>query len=312
MSTARRVLTLVLLTGVAHAQPPEQPEQPAEKEFAISGRVIDALGKPVRGALVHIENQTDGVRTDRNGRYRIMAPMGATLIVEAPGFNPSIATAASLALDDIVMLTIEQTNEPIEVSGEAPAEAPGAAQLDRQELQRVPGTGGDVVRALTVMPGVVNLQIPLGYSGVVIRGSSPQDSKVLIDDFEIPVLFHNIGFRAVVPAEAIETLDFIPGGFDVGYGRASSGIVSLTTRPGSDERTTQAEVSFIDGGLLAQGRIDKKTRYMFGVRRSTIDSRTSGDWRYRASARSIRSSSTRRRTPRPRRNASTTRRGFCG
>jgi len=38
-------------------------------------------------------------------------------------------------------------------------------------IERVPGTGGDVVRTLTVMPGVVNLQLPLGYSGVVIRGS---------------------------------------------------------------------------------------------------------------------------------------------
>src|SRR5262249_31934576 len=117
----------------------------------------------------------------------------------------------------------------------------------------------------------VNLQIPLGYSGVVIRGSSPQDSKVLVDDFEIPVLFHNIGFRAVVPAEAIEALDYIPGGFDVSYGRASSGIVSLRSRAGSDRRTTQAEVSLIDGGLLAQGPIDSSTRYLVAFRRSTID-----------------------------------------
>ena len=127
------------------------------------------------------------------------------------------------------------------------------------------------MRALTVMPGVVNLQIPLGYSGVVIRGSSPQDSKVLIDDFEVPVLFHNIGFRAIVPAETIASLDFIPGGFDVAYGRASSGIVLLTTRPGDDKRSTQAEISVIDGGLLAQGPVGEKTRYMFALRRSTID-----------------------------------------
>src|SRR5947207_1117176 len=83
----------------------------------------------------------------------------------------------------------------------APQASPGAAALDRKELQRIPGTGNDIVRSLTAMPGVVNLQIPLGYLGVVIRGSSPQDSKVLVDDFEIPVLFHNIGFRALLPAE---------------------------------------------------------------------------------------------------------------
>jgi hypothetical protein len=118
---------------------------------------------------------------------------------------------------------------------------------------------------------VVNLQIPLGYSGVVIRGSSPQDSKVLIDGFEVPVLFHNIGFRAVTPAETIQTLDFIPGGFDVAFGRASSGIVGLTTRAGGDKRAAQAEVSFIDGGLIAQGPINSNTQYLFALRRSTID-----------------------------------------
>ncbi|MDQ3365982.1 MAG: TonB-dependent receptor [Myxococcota bacterium] len=277
----RLALVLCLGAGAAYAQPTPPAPSPSPlpeggtpiegKVFKISGRVIDALGRPVRNALVRIETGTDGVRTDRNGRYRIDAPLGATLIIEAATFNAGLATVAGLALDDVVLLTLEQTNETIEITGEAPAAAPGAAKLDREELQRVPGTGGDIVRALTVMPGVVNLQIPLGYSGVVIRGSSPQDSKVLIDDFEVPVLFHNIGFRAIVPAETIATLDFIPGGFDVAYGRASSGIVKLDTRAGSDERTTQAEVSFIDGGLVAQGPSGGKTTYMVALRRSTID-----------------------------------------
>jgi hypothetical protein len=161
--------------------------------------------------------------------------------------------------------------ETIEVHGEAPAAAPGAASLDRSELQRIPGTGGDFVRALTAMPGVVNLQIPLGNTGVVIRGSSPQDSKILVDGFEVPEVFHNVGLRAVLPAEAIESLDYIPGGFDTSFGRATSGIIKLTTRPGSAERTEQAEVSLLDGGLLVQGSIGAATRYMFGLRRSTLD-----------------------------------------
>ena len=249
------------------------PEQPAPPDLAIKvrGRVINSLGRPVRGAKVSIEGEAQQVPTGADGWFTINAPIGATLVIEATNYEVGLATVSDAKLDDIVLLTTAQTSETIEVSGEAPPPSPGAAKLDRQELQRVPGTGGDVVRALTVMPGVVNLQIPLGYSGVVIRGSSPQDSKVLIDDFEIPVLFHNIGFRAVVPAEAIQSLDFIPGGFDVGFGRASSGIVALTTRPGSEDRTTQAEVSMIDGGLLAQGAIGPRTRYMFGLRRSTID-----------------------------------------
>src|SRR6185295_3898972 len=169
------------------------------------------------------------------------------------------------------MLAAGSHAETIEVTGKPPPPSPGAAELDRRELQRIPGTGNDIVRSLTAMPGVVNFQFPIGYSGVVIRGSSPQDSKVLVDGFEVPVLFHNIGFRALVPAEAIQSLDYIPGGFDVQYGRASSGIVALETRPGSERRTAQAEISLIDGGLLAQGRAGEKTTYMVGLRRSTID-----------------------------------------
>ncbi|MGE3455048.1 MAG: carboxypeptidase regulatory-like domain-containing protein [Kofleriaceae bacterium] len=284
MLSTRRCVVVALLVGsfggIAAAQPPPEPapEQPAPEPpaptgetISVSGRVINAMGRPMRGATVTIEGTEITTKTDRSGQFKIDAPLGATLIVESRGHGVGLANVTGRSLDDIVLLTEAQTSETIEIEGNAPAASPGAAQLDRQELQRVPGTGGDVVRALTVMPGVVNLQIPLGYSGVVIRGSSPQDSKVLIDDFEVPVLFHNIGFRAIVPAETIASLDYIPGGFDVAYGRASSGIVLLTTRPGSEQRTTQAEISVIDGGLLAQGMIGDRTRYMVGLRRSVID-----------------------------------------
>jgi len=271
------LFTVLAWVGTASAQepPPEPPPGPAPPAVlpvaSITGRVIDAFGKPVASATVSVEGGTETAVTDRNGKFRISAAIGASLVIEHGGFDPALANVSATALDDVVMLKAGTNSETIEITGEAPAAAPGAAVLERRELQRIPGTGNDVVRALTAMPGVVNFQLPLGYSGVVIRGSSPQDSKVLIDGFEVPVLFHNIGFRALVPAEAIQTLDYIPGGFDVQYGRASSGIVSLETRPGSDQRTTQAEVSLIDGGVLAQGKAGSKTRYMFGLRRSTID-----------------------------------------
>lgn len=290
-----RYLSVVVVTtsSVASAQPPapEQPapEQPAPEQpptpdpppvpdvdlsappIVTRGRVIDALGRPVRGATVTVEGSDATTTTDRTGWYRIEARLGASLIVERKGYGVGLGTVTGLRSDEIVLLSEAQLAETIEIESQAPVAAPGAAQLDRKELQRVPGTGGDIVRALTVMPGVVNLQVPLGYSGVVIRGSSPQDSKVFVDDFEVPVLFHNIGFRAIVPAETIDSLDFIPGGFDVAYGRATSGIVLLKTRAGSDQRSAQAEISVIDGGLLAQGPAGENTRYMFALRRSTID-----------------------------------------
>jgi hypothetical protein len=267
--------TVLAWAGSAAAQepPPAPPAAPSPDApvATITGRVIDALGRPVAGARVSVDGGTEITTTDRSGAFKISAAIGAGLVIQRDGYDPALANVTATQIEDVVMLLAGSHAETIEITGQAPPPSPGAAELDRRELQRIPGTGNDVVRALTAMPGVVNFQLPIGYSGVVIRGSSPQDSKVLVDGFEIPVLFHNIGFRALLPAESIDSLDYIPGGFDVSYGRATSGIVALTTRAGADQRTTQAEISAIDGGLLAQGKAGAKTHYMVGFRRSTID-----------------------------------------
>lgn len=192
----------------------------------------------------------------------------------ATGRSAAAQPAPDIEPDAVVPFDAEydaQTAETIEVHSEPPPSSPGAAVIDREELERIPGSGGDLVRTLTAMPGIVNTQLPTGFSGLVIRGSAPQDSKILIDGFEVPLLYHSLAFRAIVPTEAIDALEYIPGGFDVGHGRATSGIVALKTRAGSDTSSEQLELAVLDASGLVQGKLGKHTRYMLAVRRSTID-----------------------------------------
>jgi hypothetical protein len=105
---------------------------------------------------------------------------------------------------------------------------------------------------------------------VVIRGSAPEDSRILVDGFEIPLLYH-IGLRSIIPTQAIAGLEYIPGGFDVAYGRASSGIVSVTTRGGGETLAGQAETSVIDGGVIGHGPVGKRGNVLVAVRRSVVD-----------------------------------------
>jgi hypothetical protein len=160
--------------------------------------------------------------------------------------------------------------EVISVEAEAPPAVPGAVRASRDELAAMPGTAGDLMQALAAMPGVASTALPLGASGVVIRGSSPQDSKILIDGFEVPVLYHDLGFRSVVREQAIDTLDYLPGGFDASLGRATSGIVSLTTRAGGDGPRVEFDNSTGDLGAVIQGK-SGDLRYMVAARRSMID-----------------------------------------
>ncbi len=232
----------------------------------VHGRVTDALGTPVRGATVSCGEIN--TTTNARGEYSLACVAGADLLVLRDGYGAGLGTASD-AMDDIVVLSEAQSTETIEVQSEAPVAAPGAARVTREQIQRIPGTGNDIMRSLQAMPGVASYPLPLGASGVVIRGSSPQDSKILVDDFEIPSLYHSIGFKSIVPAESIDTLEYIPGGFDVAYGRAASGIVNLTTRAGG-ATGQQAELSGNDASLLAQGT-EGRFRYTIAARRSVID-----------------------------------------
>jgi hypothetical protein len=234
---------------------------------------VDAAGAPVPGVVVTVEGAAVGAAgavTDAEGRFAIGdTPSGASLVAAKDGYAIALGTAGDGA--DIVLLAETQAAETITVTGEAPPSTLGATRLRREELQRLPGTGNDVMRALSAMPGVTSAQFPLSGSGLVIRGSSPQDSKLLIDDFEVPALYHDVGFRSIVPSEAIESLEYVPGGFDVAYGRAASGIVHLTTREGAETASEQAEISAGEASALAQGRLGERGRYMVALRRSAFD-----------------------------------------
>ena len=279
----RRTVVAILLVARGAAAEPVQLVRPADIMPAIRGRVIDASGKPIAGATVSIAPTEAAPRaaatataaaraaiTDAQGGFTLVgAPSGTGLVVLRDGYTAGLATA-SPEVGDIVLYPDALAGETITVTGEAPPPAQGAGRLARADLERLPGGGNDAIRALDAMPGVVSFPFPLAAAGIAIRGSSPQDSKVLIDGFEVPRLYHDIGFRSIIPAEALEQIDYIPGGFDVAFGRASSGIVNVTTRPGSDATGRQAEVSSSDGGVLAQGAF-ARGRYLLAFRRSVID-----------------------------------------
>ncbi len=242
---------------------------------AVTGRILDSSGKPIAGAKIVIDGTTISTESAADGSFTLAAPIGVTLVISTDDYEISLVQVQGATLPDIELLGLGETasGEIIEVVGEAPIAAPGATTLDRREISSVAGTGNDLLASVDILPGVTSSGFggPTSFNGVVIRGSSPEDSKILIDGFEVPFLYHTVGFRSILPTESIDTLEYLPGGFDVSYGRASSGILSVTTRPGEQKFGAQAELSVIDGGVLAQGSAGKDKSYLVAVRRSTID-----------------------------------------
>jgi hypothetical protein len=166
---------------------------------------------------------------------------------------------------------VTATSEQIEISEPRPHDEPGDASLTRDEIAHVPGTRNDAVDSVRSMPGVGNVP-SIGYgTGLVIRGTSPAESKIFVDGFAIPILYHLGGLSSVIPTEMIDGLLYKPGAFGVDHGGATGGLVEVASRRGADQLRGFADVSFIAAQGLVQGPIGRHGNFAVAVRRSYID-----------------------------------------
>ncbi|NOZ86870.1 MAG: TonB-dependent receptor [Deltaproteobacteria bacterium] len=143
-------------------------------------------------------------------------------------------------------------------------------EIDREEVEKSPGTFGDPVRVVQNFPGVA--RAPFGLGLIAVRGASPADTGIFVDGHEVPLLFHFLGGPSVLPFEIVDSVDFYPGGTGPAYGNKMAGIVNVRTRPGRRERYFgQADIDLIDAGAILEGPLGDKGSIIAGVRRSYID-----------------------------------------
>ena len=142
--------------------------------------------------------------------------------------------------------------------------------IDKEELTRIPGTRGDALRAVELLPGVA--RPPFGIGLLIVRGSAPGDSEAFIDGTPVPLIYHFGGLTSVYNSYSLEKIDFFPGNFSVRYGRRIGGIVEVTTKdPARDRIHGVAEVSVIDTFVTIEAPLGDKVSISGGLRRSFID-----------------------------------------
>jgi len=147
-------------------------------------------------------------------------------------------------------------------------------QLTREEVKKIPGTFGDPVRVVENLPGMARAP---GIGGqLIVRGANPSNTGVYFDGVEIPLLYHFGGLTSVVNAEFLDDINFYPGGFSGYYGRATAGIVDVSSRE-LNMKTFRgyAEVDLLDSGFFFGGPVKlgnlPKFTFAAAARRSYLD-----------------------------------------
>jgi len=256
-----------------------EPLPPAEATSIVHGVIRDKdTGRPLPGVSVYLTESGAVAITDESGRFEFegVAAGPATVVAVDPSYRKGTArievpdSGPAPALD-IGLVPLNLRADEVLVEVERQRQAAGETVLRREEITRVPGARGDMLQAVQSLPGVARVDQIGPQDGLVIRGSSPADSRIFVDGFEIPILYHFGGIQSVIPSEMIDSLTYTPGGFGVEYGKASAGIIDVRTRSGSKDYSGFGEVSFINTAGLARGPIGSKGNFTAGVRRSYID-----------------------------------------
>ncbi|HEX7479911.1 MAG TPA: TonB-dependent receptor [Polyangiales bacterium] len=142
--------------------------------------------------------------------------------------------------------------------------------IGREELTRIPGTRGDALRAVEILPGVG--RPPMGAGVIIVRGSAPADTQVLLNGIPVQLLYHFGGLTSFINSSLLESVDFYPGNFSVRYGRRRGGIIEATVAdPPRDKLHGIVDLNLIDGSLLAQGPITSNWEFAAAARRSWVD-----------------------------------------
>ena len=145
-----------------------------------------------------------------------------------------------------------------------------------EEIRRSPGGFEDVVRALSVLPGVARQSA--GRNDLIVRGGAPSENLYIVDGFIVPNINHfgsqgsTGGPLSLINLDYVGETTFSTGGFQAKYGDKLSSVLKIDLRDGRKDRIGgKGLVSATQFGLNLEGPVGEKSDFIFSIRRSYLD-----------------------------------------
>ncbi len=102
-----------------------------------------------------------------------------------------------------------------------------------KQVKLLPSLGGesDVLKAIQLMPGVQSGNE--GTSGLYVRGGSPDQNLMVLDDVPLYYVNHLGGLVSIFNTDAISNINLIKGGFPARYGNRLSSVMDIRMKDGN-------------------------------------------------------------------------------
>ncbi len=231
-------------------------------------------GVPVEGATVVINEGDVYDETGKTGKIEFSDIATPNKIkVLAAGFETlekqisQNRTTITLYLEPFFI-----EGEGLKVSAERLVEKASKLTLSSAELIKSAGSGGDPLKAITALPGIIATSE--GSAEVYMRGSNGNENITWVNNAPVGYLYHFGGFQSTINPALIEDINVFLGGFPVQYGDALGGVIDAKLRaPKNDRMRYQFDISTITSSFLIEGPAGEAGGDSFFIagRRSYLD-----------------------------------------
>lgn len=218
----------------------------------LTGKVLDANGKPIDLANISIKNSAFGTVSNSNGIYQLKIPAGKTVTVvySIIGYQTVEKTIKANDRQKVELsISMKQTDQEIDEVKvtQLRRNKTNMNRIDTKYIAQIAdvGTGG-VEALIKTLPGVsTNNELSSQYS---VRGGNFDENLVYINDVEVyrPMLTKSGQQEgmSMINSDMVSSIDFSAGGFDAKYGDKMSSVLDIKYRKPT-EFAGSASASFL-------------------------------------------------------------------
>ena len=179
-------------------------------------------------------------------------------------FSPhAVAQSNTSDADELDEIIVEEEGEP-------ETQLPLGIGISGETLRTAPGSGGDPVRTLQSLPGLIYTDDEEVLPAV--RGSRPEDNYFEAGFGEMSYLFHADGLTSVFNPDLIESFDIYQSGYGPEFSGVTGGVFDVQLRdPKTDRFRATVDVSLLQTGVLVEGPISETQSFYLAGRFSYWD-----------------------------------------
>lgn len=239
-----------------------------------------ASREPIVMANVWIKDSAIGTTTNLKGYYVLPAlPAGDyEICYRYVGYDMQVVRR-TLHDGENLSLDIYLSVKPVEVEGAVVTAdrdrreldiKPSRIAVDAPQLRRIAQLAEpDLFRSLQMLPGVATLSD--FAAGLYIRGGSPDQNLILLDQIDVYNPNHMFGFFSTFNTDAIKSVELLKGGFPAEYGGRLSSVLNVINKEGNRDRMQGvARLSLLSSSATVEGPWHRGS-WMISGRRTYLD-----------------------------------------